>query len=495
MHSSASNGQLNKLNKYEVFGMNIGSKEKILMERWARSFWIRVNVLSENAGMEDVGDELSHGIPKGLLFLNIPAFLNIDLTTLATCLHLKLVCLSLHNQFINIMDNRIESSETLRQFANALALQRLKNKCAACFRQFNKMEHLVEHMRTSYHSVHEPMCGICKKHCRSFESLREHLLGPLPKVECAKIFSGRGCNFCLVILDSPNALRIHRASCQFLRGNAGLVTRMTNMQIYDDLKIDNGRTRGPQVVALTCKMVGGGSDGSLDLCARVCLIDEHENIIFHAYVKPQLPVTNYRYETTGIRPEHLRDAMPVKHVQRKIQDFLCNGEPLWKIRSTGGRARILVGHGLDHDLDCLEMEYPAILISEVQVYYERILNMQGYSKISPIDENKQAQQLTQVPNTSIPRASIIIFFSSFRYDIQTRIQDPYEDCVATMRLYMRMRSQAHKAEAYPLATDPQNRNNFASWRQSELERMTPEEMLEISRSDYYCWCLDSKNMA
>lgn len=52
-----------------------------------------------------------------------------------------------------------------------------RNKCAACFRQFNKVEHLVEHMRISYHSSHEPTCGICRKHCRSFESLREHLIG------------------------------------------------------------------------------------------------------------------------------------------------------------------------------------------------------------------------------------------------------------------------------------------------------------------------------
>lgn len=69
-----------------------------------------------------------------------------------------------------------------------------------------------------------------------------------------------------------------------------------------------------------------------------------------------------RYETTGIRPEYLRDAMPLKQVQRKIQDFLCNGEPVWKIRSRGGKARILVGHGLDHDLESLGMEYPSIMI-------------------------------------------------------------------------------------------------------------------------------------
>ncbi|MFS7970605.1 putative ribonuclease H superfamily [Helianthus anomalus] len=81
------------------------------------------------------------------------------------------------------------------------------------------------------------------------------------------------------------------------------------------------------------------------------------------------------------------------------------------------------------------------------------------------------------------------------YDIQNGIQDPYDDCVATMRLYRRMRYRAHRIEDYPLATDPQNKNNFTSWRQSELERMSPDELFAISRSDYYCWCLDSKDVA
>lgn len=70
----------------------------------------------------------------------------------------------------------------------------------------------------------------------------------------------------------------------------------------------------------------------------------------------------FRFETTGIRPEMLKDAMGVRQVQKKIQDFLSNGEPLWKIRPKGGKARILVGHGLDHDLKCLEVDYPGIMI-------------------------------------------------------------------------------------------------------------------------------------
>ncbi|KAI9078068.1 hypothetical protein K1719_039993 [Acacia pycnantha] len=348
------------------------------------------------------------------------------------------------------MDSRIEYPETHR------------NKCAACFRQFNKLEHLVEHMRISYHSVHEPTCGICGKHCRSFESLREHLIGPLPKQECRDIFASRGCRFCLKVLDSPYSRRIHQERCQ-LSANTGLIGRFANLGIRDNLTIG----RGPQVVALACKMVGGGSDGSLDLCARVCIIDERENILFHSYVKPPIPVTNYRFETTGIRPEYLRDAMTMRQVQRKIQDFLCNGEPVWKIRPKCGRARILVGHGLDHDLESLQVEFRSEMIRDTEKYPP----LMKTSKLS-----NSLKYLTQ---------------AYLGYEIQTGIQDPYEDCVATMRLYMRMRSQAHKIEEYPLASDPQNKNNFASWRQRELERMSPDQMLAISRSDYYCWCLDS----
>ncbi|CAN1320522.1 RNA exonuclease 4 [Linum perenne] len=346
------------------------------------------------------------------------------------------------------MDYRNDSSDNLR------------NKCAACYRQFNKKEHLVEHMRISFHSVHEPKCGICKKHCRSFESLREHLIGPLPKQECKNIFNIRGCRFCLTILDTSNARRLHQDRCQFHNVNAGLVARMASLGLRDSLSSDSGYSRGTQVVALACKMVGGGSDGSLDVCGRVCLIDQNENILFHSYVKPPIPVTNYRYESTGIRPEHLRDAVPLRQVQKKVQDYLSNGEPMWKIRPRGGgRARILVGHGLDHDLDRLQVEYPAVMIRDTAKYPP----LMKTSKLS----------------------------NSLNYDIQIGTQDPYEDCVATMRLYMRMRCQQHGAEDYPVASDPQNRNNLAPWRQNELERMSPEDLLALSRSDYYCWCLDS----
>lgn len=113
-------------------------------------------------------------------------------------------------------------------------------------------------MKVSYHSAHEPRCGVCQKHCRSFESLREHLtgellvhmrsdseycvfvlihllicltrilfpflffskkrkflyrLGPLPNANCSKIFSEQGCDLCCKVLDSPSSLCEHKKRC------------------------------------------------------------------------------------------------------------------------------------------------------------------------------------------------------------------------------------------------------------------------------------------
>lgn len=70
----------------------------------------------------------------------------------------------------------------------------------------------------------------------------------------------------------------------------------------------------------------------------------------------------------------MKEAIGVRQVQRKIQEFLSNGEPMWKIRPKGGKARILVGHGLDHDLRCLEVDYPGIMIRQVSFNSNKHIN-------------------------------------------------------------------------------------------------------------------------
>ncbi|CAD6239253.1 unnamed protein product [Miscanthus lutarioriparius] len=309
-----------------------------------------------------------------------------------------------------------------------------RHKCAACFRQFNKMEHLVEHMRAARHSSHEPRCDICRKHCRSFEAA----------ANCADAFASRGCIICLRVLASAAALGAHRAACRLSRTPPPMMPRALQ---HHQLPATQPQGVGC-ALALGCKMVGAGSDGSLDVCARVCVIDEQENILFEALLKPLLPVTHYR---SG------------------VEELLLGGEQQpWKVRTSLGRARLLVGHGLDHDLDALGMDYPAYLKRDTATY-------------PPL-----------MKTSKLSNSLRFLTLKYLGYEIQTGRQHPFEDCVAAMRLYRRMRGQQHPrggrdADA-PAATADQA---FPAWRQRELERMTPEELLRLSTPDYHCWCLDA----
>ncbi|KAE8692094.1 Exonuclease family protein isoform 2 [Hibiscus syriacus] len=264
------------------------------------------------------------------------------------------------------------------------------------------------------------------------------LVDPLSKTKCSKFFAERGCTHCLRVLDSSSYLDEHKKMCRII-APVPLGTKITPCMesnagsIMDETQ--NGKVQ--RVIAMDCEMVGGGSDGSIDLCSRVCLVDEDENIILHTYVQPQIPVTNYRYEVTGLTEDHLKDAMPLNEVQDKITKILYNGKSVGSIPPDGGMARLLVGHGIRHDLDCLRMKYPG--------------HMQ-------------------------------------RYDIQSGIHDPYEDSISMMRLYKRMRDQDH--EQVVRLGDGKAKCGFDSFRSTELDKKTPDELYEISVSDYKCWCLD-----
>ncbi|KAF3436335.1 hypothetical protein FNV43_RR23427 [Rhamnella rubrinervis] len=354
----------------------------------------------------------------------------------------------------------------------------VRHKCSACYKQYKKREHLVEHMKISFHSVHQPRCGVCQKHCKSFESLREHLTGPLPKGNCSKIFSEQGCQLCLKLFDSSTSLNEHKEMCR-LRAPAHLGTMKTpfaeSQFEISDLNNRNHIVRGPEAIAIDCEMVGGGSDGTLDLCARVCVIDEDENLIFHTYVQPQIPVTNYRYDITGITEEHLRGAMPIKDVQDKILQILYNGESIGIVRLNGGKARLLVGHDLEHDLDCLRMNYPDHLLRDTAKYRPLMKT------------NLVSHSLKYLTRTYLG------------YEIQSGLHNPYEDCVSAMRLYKRMRAVDHQNKgigaSLPTNYTQNGTNCFDSWKAKELEKMTPDELYQMSTSNYKCWCLDQRKNA
>ncbi|KAH7432778.1 hypothetical protein KP509_07G039500 [Ceratopteris richardii] len=335
------------------------------------------------------------------------------------------------------------------------------SKCVACFKQFKQKAFFIEHMQKAGHSPHDPRCAHCQKHCRCLDALREHLTGPLAKKECAMEFAQRGCSICLNIFENVEILAQHHHTCQ--------LTASTNNAPLVICGASNARKRiqGPRdfvpksqrpVVALDCEMVGGGPDGAVDLCARICIINENETVLINTFVKPELPVTDYRFEITGVYPEDLEKGMPIKAARKAVEEILYNGS------KNSHNASLLVGHSLHHDLNCLGIEFP-IHLQRDTAYYPPLLRTSNV-----------CNKLQYLANTYLG------------YKIQEgKSHDPLEDAIAAMRLYKRMRNANHnmqggtKRRQLPLYARPSR----------ELETMTPEELLELSEPRFRCWCLDN----
>ncbi|KZV18514.1 protein PALE CRESS, chloroplastic-like [Dorcoceras hygrometricum] len=113
---------------------------------------------------------------------------------------------------------------------------------------------------------------------KQVERTRVHKL----KKTVRKRFSERGGKLCAIIFDSQ------------------MNTRRNIYQIHDPLaNVEN--VIHTATVAVDCEMVGGGSDGSLDLCARVSVVDEDEKLIFHTYAPMNCLISPSRITNVGVR--------------------------------------------------------------------------------------------------------------------------------------------------------------------------------------------------
>ncbi|XP_031632880.1 RNA exonuclease 4 [Contarinia nasturtii] len=151
-------------------------------------------------------------------------------------------------------------------------------------------------------------------------------------------------------------------------------------------------------IALDCEMVGIGPNGKDHMLARVSIVNERGEIIMDKYVKPTMPVIDYRTQYSGITPLHLEDAANFADVQAEVSRIKFN--------------RILVGHALHNDLKVLKMEHPKRLIRDTSTY-------------------KKCREFSEGRSPSLRLLTNCIL----NYDIQTGAHCSVEDAQATMAIY------------------------------------------------------------
>ncbi|KAJ7543802.1 hypothetical protein O6H91_09G053000 [Diphasiastrum complanatum] len=297
------------------------------------------------------------------------------------------------------------------------------------------------------HSRHDSICGSCRKHCKCLDSLHEHLLGPLAKKDCSDKFAELGCRLCLSFFANPEDLKSHSAACQIWA--ADKLVNLENQYVQFSV-------RRSSAIAIDCEMVGGGRDGFVDLCARVCIVDENENVLLNTHVRPPVPVTNYRSHITGIAAEDLVDAIPLEKVRKEIMSLLVGSG----FTHSKSYTKLLVGHDLKHDLSCLNLTYPSRLIRDTALYPPLLRTNGSRNKLRYLVE------------------------TYLGYQIQTgKNHDPCEDAVAAMRLYKRMQSLNHKSKSHSLSICSD---------EEHIQGLTLDiQPVKDSRPQFYCWCQDA----
>ena len=75
-------------------------------------------------------------------------------------------------------------------------------------------------------------------------------------------------------------------------------------------------------LALDCEMVGVGPRGSKSALAQVAIVNDRELPVYVCYVKPPEFVTDYRTRFSGVRPFHMKHALPFDQVQKEVRRSL-----------------------------------------------------------------------------------------------------------------------------------------------------------------------------
>ncbi len=184
--------------------------------------------------------------------------------------------------------------------------------------------------------------------------------------------------------------------------------------------------RTARCVAIDCEMVGVGVQAFRSALARCSIVNYEGDVVYDKYVKPDLPITDYRTPWSGIVEEHMTCAIPFLQARKEVSEILKN--------------KIVVGHSVGNDFRVLELKHPSEDIRDTSRY-------RGLRYMAGEDSAKRAVGLKAMTARLLQK------------QIQTGPHCSVEDARATMSLY-RLVDKHWEEEVNSLYPDRQFKSCF-----------------------------------
>ncbi|KAM5424148.1 RNA exonuclease 4 [Saccharomyces cerevisiae] len=142
--------------------------------------------------------------------------------------------------------------------------------------------------------------------------------------------------------------------------------------ISEDTRINSNKSKEiGKYIAMDCEFVGVGPEGKESALARISIVNYFGHVVFDEFVKPREKVVEWRTWVSGIKPEHMKNAITFKEAQKKTADIL--------------EGRILVGHALKHDLEALMLSHPKSLLRDTSRHlpFKKVSILQSKMLVPP----------------------------------------------------------------------------------------------------------------
>ncbi|XP_038517234.1 apoptosis-enhancing nuclease isoform X3 [Canis lupus familiaris] len=77
--------------------------------------------------------------------------------------------------------------------------------------------------------------------------------------------------------------------------------------------------RPSKCVAIDCEMVGTGPRGRVSELARCSVVSYHGDVLYDKYIRPEMPIVDYRTRWSGVTRQHMRKAIPFQVAQKEVR--------------------------------------------------------------------------------------------------------------------------------------------------------------------------------